>query len=116
MLALRSLRDVLQNVALDLHAAPVIAMVGDLDESVEVVVRGRRVARSSCAARRAIYVLLPGHTAVGRNCQAECVATLGLLVFVGSSDISADRRLPNFLLQQLLILFVLLGVLLEELA
>ena len=64
VLALGSLRDVLQNVALDLHA-PVVSVIGDLDEAVEVVVRGRRVTRSvRAAARCPIDVLLPGHSAV----------------------------------------------------
>ena len=117
MLALRSLGDILQNVSLDFHPISVITMVGDLDESVEVVIRGSRIAWSSGASRRAIDVLLSRHAAVlRRNCQAKRVATLGLLVFVSATNIPADRRLSNLLLQQLLVFFVLLGVLLEKLA
>lgn len=38
VLTLGSLRYVLKNVALDLHA-PVVSVIGDLDEAVQVVVR-----------------------------------------------------------------------------
>ena len=118
MLALRSLRDVLQNVSLNLHSIAVVAMVRDLDQSVQVVIRSRWVSRAiSAAPRSPIYMLLPCHTAVlRRNCQAKGVSTLGLLILVCASDIPSNRCLPDLLLQKLLVLFVLLGVLLEELA
>lgn len=104
-------------MSLDFHPiTTVLAMVRDLDESVEVVVRSRWIGGSRAAPRRAIDVLLSCHAAIRRNCQAKVVATFGLLVFVSASDIPANRRLSDLRLQQLLILFVLLSVLLEELS
>lgn len=62
-------------------------------------------------------MLLPCHAAVlGRYGQAEGILALALLFFVCSTDIPANRRLADLLLQELLVLLVLLGVLLQELA
>ena len=59
-------------------------------------------------------LVLGCHSAVlRRNCQAEGVPTLGLLVLVGSTDVPPMGCLPDLLLKQLLVLFVLLGILLE---
>ena len=73
---------------------------------------------ASAASTGPIDMLLASHSAIlGRNCQAEGVLALGLLVFICASNISSHRSLADpFLLKKLLVLLVLLCVLLEELA
>ena len=117
VLTLRSLRNVLQDVTLNLHST-LVAIVGDLDQTVEVVVCCGRIRRPARAAStRPIDMLLASHpTILGRNCQAERALALGLLIFVRASDISSHRTLADLLLKKLLVLLVLLCVLLEELA
>jgi len=58
-------------------------------------------------------LVLVCHSAIlRRNGQAEGVTTLGLLFLVGPTDVPPVVRLPDLLLEQLLVLFVLLGILL----
>lgn len=76
VLALRPLGNVLQEVALDFHSSTVRAVVGDLDESVQVIIRCGRVVLTT-SARGTIDLILIVHTAVlGRNRQSKGVATL----------------------------------------
>lgn len=116
VLTLRSLRNVLQDVTLYLHSI-LVAIIGDLDEAIEVVIRGGRIRRPARAAStRPIDMLLASHPAIlGRNCQAKRALALGLLVFVRASNVSSHRSLADLLLKKLLVFFILLCVLLEEL-
>ena len=117
MLTLRSFRNILQNVTLNLHST-IVAIIRDLDQAVKVVIRSggiRRPARASSTG--SIDVLLASHPAIlGRNCQAKRALAFGLLIFVRASDVSSHGSLADLLLKKLLVFLVLLGVLLEELA
>lgn len=117
VLRLRPLRDVLQDVTLDLHvtlrllpARPVHV----LDESVQVVVGHLGVLPS----RSAVYALLVEHTAilVGHTQPEVALALLlSLRAGRGATDVAPHAR-ADLLLDQLLVVLVLLRVLLQKLA
>ena len=111
VLTLRSLCYVLQKLALDLHTA-LGAMVRGLDQPIEVVISDRRVILG--AASRAMDLLVICHTTVWiLHVQAKVSLCLRLLIFSGAaSNVASQRALPDLLLYQLLILFVLLHILL----
>ena len=110
--------DVLQHSAILNLDRALVTLVRSLDQTVQVIVRrgGVLLGTASCA----VDLLLVGHTTVLRiHTQAKCVLALWLnrvLAGTAACDISAQGRLADLLLEQLLILFVLLDVLLEELA
>ena len=117
MLRLRPLRDVLQDVALDLHMALRLLPsrpVNVLDESVQVVISHLGVLPS----RGAVHALLVQHAAVLVG-HAQPEAALALLLSLragrGAANVAPYAR-ADLLLDQLLVVLVLLRVLLQELA
>jgi len=62
-------------------------------------------------------LLIHHATILGGDREAELALALCLRVFATSatSDVATEGRLPNLLLDELLVLFVLLDVLLEQL-
>ena len=91
-------------------------MVRGLDQPIEVVIGDGRVILG--AASRAMDLLVICHTTVWiLHVQAKVSLCLRLLIFSGAaSNVASQRALPDLLLYQLLILFVLLHILLEQLA
>ena len=118
VLALRSLRNVLQQVALNLHARAFRSMIRGLDQAVKVIVGHTRiVARASSSSSMNLLLIRHPTVVVGGDLEAEGALSLALIFATGSSSyIATERRLPNLLLDQLLVLLVLLHVLLEELS
>lgn len=115
MLALRALSDVLQQMALHLHARAFCSMVRLLNQTVKVVICDARVVTRACT-RCSVNLLLMRHATVvgGRDLKAERALALTLILATGATSyVAAERRLSDLLLDQLLVLFVLLDVLLE---
>ena len=118
VLALRALCDILQKVALHLHAWALCSMIGGLYKSVKVVVCDARVVARACSSGP-MDLLLVCHTAVAIRGDLEAKRALTLtLIFTScaASKVTSKRRLTYLLLNKLLVLFVLLNILLEELS
>ena len=104
VLALRPLGNVLQQVALHLHARALRSMVRGLDQAVKVIVgHARIVARAGTSCSMNLLLIRHPTVVVRGDLEAEGALSLALIFATGSSSyIATERRLPNLLLDQLL--------------